>query len=204
MEISREVFDKRGIYWENRITVFLQETIPTKPIVFIGDSLIERFQLERYFGKGFVNRGIGGDHADGLWERRDLLALDKDPKALFFMVGINDLLFDYKRDEVPYHLERIVSYAKQKAPGAKIVIHSICPVRNWERPTPEELIKINGELQTLAAKYEAAYIDLFQHFKDENNLIQEKYTIDGVHLSEEAYELWANEVKKWLKKLDVS
>lgn len=58
MEISREVLDKRGIYWENRIKVFLQEEVPENPIVFIGDSLTERFPLEKYFGKGFVNRGL--------------------------------------------------------------------------------------------------------------------------------------------------
>lgn len=203
MEISREVLDKRGIYWENRIKVFLQEEVPENPIVFIGDSLTERFPLEKYFGKGFVNRGIGGDHADGLWERKSLLCLDKNPRALFFMIGINDLLFNYKRDEIPYHLDRIITYAKEKAPSAKIVIQSICPVGNWEKPTPDELNKINGELQDLAVKHGASFLNLFELFADENQFLKEELTIDGVHFSEAAYDIWAEEVRKWLKQQDL-
>lgn len=198
MNIAREVLDKRGAYWENRINVFLGESVKDNPVVFIGDSLTERFQLEKYFGKGFVNRGIGGDHADGLYERRDLLCLDKDPKALFFMVGINDLLFNYKRDEIPFHLSKILAYAKDKAPQAKLFVQSICPVKNWDTTSPAEIQKINAEIKELAESVGATYIDIFSLFADDLGNMKEEFTIDGVHLSESAYDLWASEIKKYL------
>ena len=83
MEISREVLDKRGIYWENRIKVFLQEEVPENPIVFIGDSLTERFPLEKYFGKGFVNRGLAETMPMDCGKEKSFV-LGQKPKSVVF------------------------------------------------------------------------------------------------------------------------
>mgnify|MGYP000858038868 CR=1 FL=1 len=197
--IPKTVLEQRGTYWENRIKVFLAEDVPENPVVFIGDSLTERFAVEKYFGPGFINRGIGGDHADGLFERRELMALDKNPKAVFLMVGINDLLFDYQRDQIPQNIEKILTYIKEKVSNCDLFIQSICPVKNWDTTSPAEITAINRELRELAAKLGATYIDLYPHFADENGFMREEYTIDGVHLSEKGNDLWASLLGEYIK-----
>lgn len=49
------------------------------------------------------------------------------------------------------------------------------------KPTPDELNKINGELQDLAVKHGASFLNLFELFADENQFLKEELTIDGVH-----------------------
>lgn len=196
--ISREVLDKRGIYWENRINKFLTETVPENPFVFAGDSLVERFPLIKYFDPRFINRGIGGDHADGLWERRELMALKKKPVALFLMVGINDLLFNYKRHDIPEHQAKFLAYVSEKAPKTKLYLHSICPVKS-EATSPQEIQAVNNKLKDLANKTNAEYIDLFSLLADSKGEICQEFTIDGVHLSESAYDIWAKEIKKVIR-----
>ncbi len=196
--ISREILDKRGTYWENRINLFVTEVVPENPFVFVGDSLVERFPLKKYFDSRFVNRGIGGDHADGLWDRRELMALEKKPIALFLMVGINDLLFNYKRNQIPEYQTKFLAYVREKTPKTKIYLHSICPVKS-EATSPKEIKTVNKELNDLAIKVKADYIDLFSLLANPNGEIRPEFTIDGVHLSESAYEIWANEVKRRLK-----
>lgn len=192
--ISKEVLDKRGTYWQNRINKFLTETVPENPFVFVGDSLVERFPLLKYFDTRFINRGIGGDHADGLWERRELMALEKKPVALFVMVGINDLLFDYKRNQITEYQAKFLTYVSEKTPKTKLYLHSICPVKS-EATSPQEIQAVNKELLDLADKMKAEYIDLFSLLADPKGEICPEFTVDGVHLSESAYDIWAREIK---------
>jgi len=197
--ITREVLNKRGIYWENRIKTFMAEKVPENPIIFAGDSLTERFPLQKYFNENYINRGIGGDHADGLMERKELMGLEKNPKAILVMAGINDLLFNYQRDQIPANIEKFLKYILEKAPNCAIYVQSVCPVSEKQQTTtPAEIQSVNAELKTLAAKLGAKYLDIYPHLADEKGHIKNEYTVDGVHLSPAAYDIWAELVKKVL------
>ena len=68
-------------------------------MVFLGNSIIEGFDLGFYFpDHQTINRGIVGDHLDGLIERLDNSAVALKPEKLFLMIGINDI-GDQRSDE---------------------------------------------------------------------------------------------------------
>lgn len=84
----------RTEHWRDRTTLFKKEaeTMDTNQVVFLGNSFTEGFDLRKFFsGSQPVNRGIDGDHIDGLLERFDYSVLKLKPSKLFVMIGINDI-----------------------------------------------------------------------------------------------------------------
>ena len=85
----REEFNRRN-------SVYLVNGV--KPdIVFIGDSIIDWWEIQPYFSHlgTVVNRGIGGETTDSLAERFKQDAVDLQPKAIVVLEGINDLYSSY-------------------------------------------------------------------------------------------------------------
>ena len=65
--------------------------INNSSVVFLGDSLTEGFDLERYFPTAnVVNRGLSGDTTYQVRYRMDEIVI-ANPAKLFLMIGINDL-----------------------------------------------------------------------------------------------------------------
>ena len=58
---------------------------------------------------------------------------------------------------------------------------------------------INDRLQAWCAEHPAEFVDLFSHFKNKNdNLMNQKYTNDGLHLKGAGYLLWAEIIRPLL------
>ena len=61
---------------------------------------------------------------------------------------------------------------------------------------------INKELESFCKKEEFTYIDMFSLLVDSSSdevRIKDEYTKDGLHLSDEGYEVVTEEIKKYLK-----
>lgn len=52
------------------------------------------------------------------------------------------------------------------------------------------IITLNGKLRALAGRHGYTYVDLHSAFPQDKVGLQQEYTIDGVHLTELAYDLW--------------
>lgn len=62
-------------------------------MVFIGDSIIQMWELSAYFQEyplRIINRGIGGDRTSSLLHRFRADAVQLKPKIVVIMAGIND------------------------------------------------------------------------------------------------------------------
>ena len=63
-----------------------------KRVVFMGDSITDLWRLDEYFaGKGYVNRGIGGQTTPQMLVRMYPDVIDLKPAVMVLLAGTNDI-----------------------------------------------------------------------------------------------------------------
>ena len=169
-------------------------------LVFIGDSLTQWCDWERRFPEHTVtNLGISGETVEGLLARRDRIraAIEK-PDFIFLMTGINNIASEQYDIITPYReiVRNLTTWFKK----SKVVVQSILPVElTWI--DNNVIIDINGQLEQLAREYHADYLDIYNLFTDsKGNPKSGLLSDDGVHLASKGYDVWANDVGRFLKK----
>src|SRR5271155_3990819 len=61
-------------------------------VVFFGDSITDIWKLDEYFpGKGYINRGIGGQTTPQMLIRFRQDVIDLAPKVVVILAGTNDI-----------------------------------------------------------------------------------------------------------------
>lgn len=162
--------------------------------VFLGNSITEGFDLKSYFpNRPLINRGISGDHIDGLIERLDNSAIKLKPLKLFLMIGINDI-GDGRNDNYLKDVYReLFDSLKINLPATEIYIQSILPTTaQWNNCPPRQIKRINQWLKEISEKKGFIFVDLYPHFISENShYINASLSRDGLHLNESGYKKWA-------------
>lgn len=193
-------------YYPKRIQQFKKEPLEFGEIVFIGNSITEgghdwsaRFGLDN-----IRNRGIAGDVTDGVLKRLDEIIYFK-PKAVFILIGINDLFsFHHKEDNPALHYDKVVpspeyiaknilKIAKiihRKSPVTKIYVRTLLPSRR--EYIKEDILAVNRMIKKNEAKGYYEVIDLYAQFVDAYGELPRELTKDGVHLNDNGYEKWVN------------
>ena len=88
---ARAAQGRKISYHEVRRGLFALSKFPTAPIVMLGDSLTEAAPWDELTGcRQIANRGIGGDTTARVLSRLDEV-LSMRPRAVFLMVGVNDI-----------------------------------------------------------------------------------------------------------------
>lgn len=185
-------------YYMNKVDIFNKMDINDNDIIFLGDSLTDNCEWSELFDNTDIkNRGIAGDTTEGILNRIDSIT-KSNPRKIFIMVGINDIGDGVSSDETIKNYKSIIDSIKNKSPKTEIYIQSILPCnsnlmdkneRN-ERRNIKNITKINEKLINLANSEKCIYIDLYKIFKDSNNELDSKYSIDGIHLNSDGYMLW--------------
>jgi lysophospholipase L1-like esterase len=88
---------------------------------------------------------------------------------------------------------------QDKTSKTEVFVQSILPLNNQKRPnngTNNKIIELNAQLKNLAQEFSFHYIDLFSAFLDENNQLDARYTIDGIHLNGQGYLVWKGLIEK--------
>ncbi len=157
-------------------------------LIFIGDSLTD-YHDWRHFG-AHHNAGIAGDTTDGLLYRLHY-SLDKKPHIVVLMIGINDLLQGVPLTQIKHNYLKVLDTLSEID---KLFILSTLPVIANEQTEQinDNVIALNVFLKIEAKQREIHYIDLYSHFVDKHDGLQEKFTVDGVHLNTAGYRLWEN------------
>ena len=105
--------------------MYSSKPITGESIVLLGDSLTEGFDLDYFYPeKGLINRGISGDTTLQVYFRIEEIVNAK-PKALFLMIGINDLFHDVSPEEVTTNIINILT---RFSGDTQIFLQSILPV----------------------------------------------------------------------------
>ena len=203
---------------QKRIEQFYQEEIKDSSIVFLGNSITEAYNLKKFFGRPFLNRGIGGNTTAAVLYRLDEVLRIK-PKKIILMIGVNDISRGISKDSIVRNYERILSIIKTKLPDTKVYAISILPKRdtyNFKRVLinaaywitfirPLDLNSIirqtNIEIEKLVKKYNYTYFDFNSEFTDPSNnkCLNSDLAIDNVHLNDKGYLLLTRLLKDKLK-----
>lgn len=178
---------------------------PDRLIVLAGDSLTLWFPqdlLPTYYN--WLNQGISGETTSGLAKRLKLFDQAK-PKAIFVMVGINDLLRGKSDQEVLEAQEDVITQLKRSHPKAKIVIQGLLPrakesittanATQVEALSNDRIFQFNRRLAALADQTGAEFLDLQPLFSDNEGFLRSELTTDGLHLSTQGYLVWRSAIQ---------
>ncbi|WP_017930904.1 GDSL-type esterase/lipase family protein [Robiginitomaculum antarcticum] len=168
-------------------------------ILLIGDSITEGWMEQDFPYVGPVaNHGVGWDVTEGVLTRAPQI-LREDPKAVFVMIGTNDLSYDRTPDQILPPLRASLLEYVQRWPEAKIYLQSVLP-RNgqWDK----SVVNLNDALVDLSREdglsERVTFIDLSPVMGTSADDLREDYTHDGIHLTEAGYDAWAEALQPYL------
>lgn len=184
-------------HWHARVAGFAREPVVPGSIVFLGDSMTERFPLQALLGartrRTLVNRGIGGDKVGGwrYWGLLDRLdaVLALQPAQLVLMIGINDLThantpFESLLPNATRLLERL-----SRLPA--VLVQAVLPVRDSLALHRARLAPYNAHLQAEVQRLGLDWLDLRDDFTAADGLLRADWASDAVHLNAAGYAHWA-------------
>ncbi len=177
-----------------------------KAVYFVGDSLTRRCDLDRYYPDfDALNLGISGDTLEEFMQRGEYFKFEKEPDAVVFLMGINDLIFrDAKVLPMKRKYEALFSAWKNNHPQTKVVVQSLYPVIeriDEDRITAwriNDRIKwANSRLKILCEKYGYIYADVHSQLLWICRL-DDKYAADCIHVNDEGYKVVARYINSIL------
>lgn len=179
-----------------RMSIFANEPFSTGQVVFLGNSITEggpwATLIKNY---SVLNRGIGGDITFGVLQRLDEV-IKRQPIKLFVLIGINDIGKDIPDAVIADNCRKIVERVQKGSPKTEIFLQSILPVNPTIKNFPQHYDKqdhitaTNQLLKHVAVNANVKFIDLHPLFLDDKKLLDPRYTNDGLHLTQAAYEAW--------------
>ncbi|MCQ6957839.1 GDSL-type esterase/lipase family protein [Mucilaginibacter aquariorum] len=185
-----------------RLEIFKKQPVTKGGIIFLGNSITEMGNWAKLLNDTTVlNRGIGGDITYGVLKRLDDI-INRQPKKLFILLGINDIGKDIPESVIAYNYFKIIKQVKEKSPATTIYVQSILPLNPTLNNFPqhydkgEHIPRVNAMLKANAAIMGYTYINLQPLFVDAQNRLDAKYTYEGLHLKPEAYVVWVAYLKK--------
>ncbi len=162
-----------------------------KVIVFLGDSITKRFNLNEFFpGVLILNRAIFNDTTLGVINRLNTNINYLDIDKLFLMIGYNDLKYRTNTEII-----QNVSYILSQARARQIYLQSLLPVTIKRKDDNQRIARLNAELRNLTDGTGYYYIDLYPRFIDEKGGLSANYSRDGVHLNASGYQLWRDTIR---------
>lgn|GEM_PF-173673 len=200
-----------GNHHQQRMAQFDRDAdIDSNTIVMLGNSLTENGKdWAQRIGttKHVVNRGIIGDNTVGMADRLYQIA-PYDPKAIFLMAGINDMVGNTSYETVANHVITLIEAIRRQAPRTQLFVQSILPIDEtdgrWRTLAgrTDDIPFANMLIRAYCETHDITYIDIFSHMtRGHSNQLRRELSGDGLHLSEQGYRVWAFELKKYFNRL---
>lgn len=193
---------ERTEHWHARHGQFMDEADNILPgqIVFLGDSITEGFSLHDFFPDlQPLNRGISGDHTDGLLERLYYSVVRLKPAKLFVLIGINDIGAADPVSTIADNYHQLMQQLAAQLPETIVFIQSILPTSpDWLNCSKQKIIRLNTIIQQYAGQFSFNWIDLHHRFKNKEGHLKNELSDDGLHLNEAGYRLWAKVLMPYL------
>lgn len=191
-------------YYHSKRNVEELTPVTRHNIVMLGNSLTERGFWSEYFqDKRMLNRGIGGDCISGMINRLQPI-VEGQPKAIFFMGGVNDLLFSrISNEKLLSQIERMLDIIAKGTPRTKVYIQSALPVNasfneGMLKGKNERIVAFNALLRAMAERRGLTFIDIWSDMQ-KNGELPVEYTFDGVHLKADGYRVWIDKIRPYVK-----
>jgi lysophospholipase L1-like esterase len=170
-------------------------------VIFFGDSITDGWHLDQFFpGKGYINRGIGGQTTSQMLLRFRQDVIDLQPHVLIILAGTNDVA----GNTGPISIEDIERNYATMAELARVhhivtIFSSVTPV-NGDVPEKRELFDtrpaaeinaLNAWLKQYCAANGDIYLDYYGAMVDERGEMRDALSADGLHPNEAGYKIMA-------------
>jgi lysophospholipase L1-like esterase len=192
LEVSRNHIEARAN--------FFQQSQSEAAIVMLGDSITEYGgDWTELLGTPALNRGIAWDTVDGILVRLNEV-IEKKPKIVAIMAGINDVRAGVPVDLVASRIEQILT--KLKAANVRPVMQStlLTGTELGEPATNKAIIALNRALSRWCAGQDIPFLNLNASLAPEG-LLDPSITIDGIHLTDAGYLRWRDVLDPLLRRM---
>jgi len=165
--------------------------------VFLGDSLVEHFQVKKYFPEhNICNEGISGDNIDGVLNRLNKSVFQFKPDKLFLLIGTNDMCNGKSNQSIIDGIQNIIHNIHAFDSNIKIYLQSLYPIHSKPDAKINEIYIVCRDNQRIQAINEAlqqikniTYIDVYHSICDKNLDLMIEYTTEGLHINETGYQV---------------
>ncbi len=171
--------------------------------LLFGDSMTENFE-KHISNPHILNFGISGDFSSGLIQRIHSV-VKQQPKQIFIMIGINDLIEKVPVSTIKKNYVIVLSRLQKECPESEIFVQSTLPTRginslfSSSTNTNKKVSELNILMEMICKELNISFIDLYPIFLDRHNLLRKELSLDGVHLTKQGYNLWKSELQKHIK-----
>ena len=181
-------------------------TYNKESIVFLGDSITSRCNLNKYFPNYNVyNSGIAGNMTKDILGDMENRVFVYNPTKVFILIGTNDLVYSgLDNDGIKNNIEEIINKIYEKNSNTKIYLESIYPVNNSlnkeivETRTNDNIKNLNNKIEKICNNNKCTYINMYDNLTDKNGNMKRIYTVDGLHLNKIGYKVVASKLTKYL------
>lgn len=190
-------------------------------VYFLGDSITRRWQGtdypehkknwdQNFHGWNAADFGWGGDTTRNvLWRLAHGELEGVNPQVIVLMIGTNNVGGapppdeDARAEDVAAGIRAILDRVREQAPQAKIVLMGITPRNDGGKTAVMPTIdKINARIEKFADGESVVYLNINDKLADADGKLRPGVTEDGLHLSIEGYQVWADALEplltKWL------
>ena len=210
-------FSKNPVY-NFETSMYKLNKLSNPTIVMFGDSHIEGARWNELLGiYKVIYRGVSGDVTEGLKHRLNEI-LKLNPKIVIIEAGINDVYNWVKPEIIINNFKYIIKKLSER--NIQVIVTSIFYAgkywgKEWiEKNNPgvdvvknnrnrNKLVKtLNAKLKKICKHYGAIFVDVNEKLS-QNGFLKDAYSRDQLHLNAEGYKIWAEELEKVLKRLNI-
>lgn len=185
-------------------TTSSQSSTDFSDAVFVGNSLTEGFVLFSGIGNttSFSHKGLTVKtiYTDKIVEQDNtkvtvMNALKNTVfQRVYLMFGLNELGWTYE-DLFIAEYKKVIEDIKKINPDAVIYVQSILPIcsraaANSDYLSNKRIGVYNEKIKNMAAEENAVYLNVAEAVADENGVLPEDASVDGIHLKKEYCVKW--------------
>jgi lysophospholipase L1-like esterase len=184
--------------WLKRTALYLSQRPrrqSREPIeaAMLGDSITEGGDWAKMFPQTkMANLGVGGDTSAGVLHRLEGV-IDLEPRRVFLMIGINDLIRGFPLELVETHIQLVAQYLLDS--GISPIVQATLYVS--DQKLNDKVRALNAMTRAWCAEKSVRYIDL-NDVLSADGMLRPRLTSDGIHLNEEAYRLWSEVIRPYV------
>lgn len=163
-----------------------------KELYFIGDSLIEKWDLQRCFPSYIThNNGVPGSGIKYIQSKAGAYK----SCSVIVLTGTNDV--SAFNNDLETYSDKIVT-AIYELRASQVYIISIFPRLKNENNINESIKLLNELIKKKSTSAGMIYVDVYDDLSNDCCLKSE-FTMDGVHINMQGYEIVTNKIKKVLR-----
>ncbi len=169
-------------------------TTPKGGVVFFGDSITEQYNLGTFYpGKGYINRGIGGNVSSELLGRVFSSVVSLQPKQVVLLIGVNDLARDIHKPYAFQNVRVLIDVLLAEIKNLNLVVQAVYPINNinnrpnW-RTLQEDIIALNTSVSAYCAQKNVTFVSAREVLQDKNGKLNMAFSADGLHLNKAGYD----------------